>query len=103
MKQMLAAAGIGFLIGYAIKTRQEELWMKPEVVLKMTKKKFQQHYDVSGSWIYMKREQIYLNELNYEVYHGGITKHIDGNHIPLEFFVDAKTGTIIKTKSQDSR
>ncbi|SER95195.1 Predicted small secreted protein [Gracilibacillus ureilyticus] len=102
MKQLLSALGIGIVIGYAFRTRQEELWMKPEVALKLTKQKFQKHYDVSGSWIYMKREQLYLNDLSYEVYHGGITKHIDGKHIPLEFFVDAKTGTIIKTRQSEN-
>ncbi|MFC4403615.1 PepSY domain-containing protein [Gracilibacillus xinjiangensis] len=102
-KQLVSALGIGILIGYTLRTKQEDLWIKPENALKLTKQKFQQHYDVSGSWIYMKREQFFQNGLSYEVYHGGITKHVDGEHIPLEFFVDAKTGTVIKTKLSESK
>ncbi|WP_245902234.1 PepSY domain-containing protein [Gracilibacillus dipsosauri] len=95
----ILAVVVGFILGYTIQKKTNQ-WIKPENALKMAKQKFQQQYDVSGSWIYMKPEQYQIHGLTYDVYHGGITKHVDGQHISLEFFVDAKTGSVIQTKTE---
>lgn len=99
-KDYAIAFGLGIVVGYLVKQKQEDDFIKPEVALKITRQRFQERYDVSGSWIYMKKEQLMINDLPYEVYHGGITKHIDGEHIPIEFFIDARTGTVVKTKER---
>ncbi|MGN8645844.1 PepSY domain-containing protein [Gracilibacillus sp. HCP3S3_G5_1] len=95
-KRIIIIAGIAFMFGYFLRQQQTERQrMKPEKVLKLVKEIFQKKYEVSGSWIYMKAEPLQKNGLEYEVYHGGITKHIDGEYVPYEFYVDAYTGTII--------
>ncbi len=94
-------ACIAFLIGYILRQQKEEKQLiKPEKALKAVKESFQKKYEVSGSWIYMKPESFRKNDLEYEVYHGGITKQIDTQHIPYEFYLDAHTGTIIEMHPQ---
>lgn len=90
-------ACIAFIIGYILRQQQEEKQhLKPEKVLKSVKERFQRKYEVSGSWIYMKPEPFEKNDLQYDVYHGGITKHTNGEYIPYEFYIDAHTGTLLE-------
>ncbi|CQR48174.1 Peptidase propeptide and YPEB domain protein [Paraliobacillus sp. PM-2] len=95
-KKFLCAAGAGALLGYAIRDRLSHQLIKPENALKLAKEAFKQLGPVSGSWIYMKPEEITKNSLNYTVYRGGITRTIDHTNIQFEFYVDANTGSIIE-------
>ncbi|WP_066195074.1 MULTISPECIES: PepSY domain-containing protein [Gracilibacillus] len=88
---------IGFLIG---QTRQKNKPLKPETVLRTVKKNISEHTEVSGSWIYMRIEPFRQHDINYHVYHGGITKHVHGEHIPYEFYVDAYSGTVLSMTPQ---
>ncbi|WP_208585833.1 PepSY domain-containing protein [Gracilibacillus suaedae] len=95
-KNTIIIAGFAFMLGYFLRQQQSEKQrIKPEKALKAVKDYFQKKYEVSGSWIYMKSEPLQKNGLEYEVYHGGITKHIDSEYVPYEFYVDAYTGTVI--------
>ncbi|UOQ86332.1 PepSY domain-containing protein [Gracilibacillus salinarum] len=86
-----------FIVGYILgKQLDQKQRLKPENVLKMVKAIYQRQFEVSGSWIYMKPELHQKNNIQYDVYHGGITKQIDGKDVPYEFFVDAYTGTLIE-------
>ncbi|MDL4839391.1 PepSY domain-containing protein [Aquibacillus rhizosphaerae] len=95
-KRLVVAAGLGAVAGYFIKdqiTNQQNV--TPEKALKLAKNTFKQQGPVSGSWIYMKAEELVKNGLTYNVYRGGVTRTLDGDNKQYEFFVDAETGTII--------
>ncbi|SFM09370.1 Predicted small secreted protein [Gracilibacillus orientalis] len=95
-KNTIIIAGSAFLLGYFLKQQQNEKQrIKPEKALKIVKENFQENYEVSGSWIYMKSEPLQKNGLEYKVYHGGITKQFEEQYVPYEFYVDALTGTVI--------
>ncbi len=94
-KKLLCAAGAGVLLGYAIRDQLAQQLIKPENALKIAKEAFKQHGPVSGSWIYMKPEEVTKNNLSYSIYRGGITRTIDQENIQYEFYVDANTGSII--------
>lgn len=95
-KRVIFAAGIGAVAGYFISEQiTNKQNVSPERALKSAKEVFKQQGPVSGSWIYMKPEELVRNGLNYNVYRGGITRTIDGENTQYEFFVDAETGTIL--------
>lgn len=95
-RKTLLAAGLGAVAGYLIKDQLSSTQnITPEKALKSAKDAFKQQGPVSGSWIYMKPEEIVKNGLNYTVYRGGVTKNVDGANRQLEFFVDANTGAVI--------
>jgi len=97
-KKALSTLGIGVAVGYFIKSKLEDMPVQPEKALKLAKDKFKEDGAVSGSWIYMKSEELTLHGLNYLVYRGGITRTIGDENQQYEFFVDAHTGSIISTK-----
>ncbi|MDC3415803.1 PepSY domain-containing protein [Aquibacillus salsiterrae] len=95
-RKTLLAVGFGAIAGYLLKDQLENTQnITPEKALKSAKDAFKQQGPVSGSWIYMKPEEIVRNGLNYSVYRGGVTRNIDGTNRQFEFFVDANTGAII--------
>lgn len=94
-KPIVYAAGLGVVLGYTVKGQLIKQPIKPENALRLAKEAFKQQGPVSGSWIYMKPERLNKHELNYSVYRGGITRTIDSSSKQYEFFVDAKTGSII--------
>jgi predicted small secreted protein len=82
---------VGFLLGKSIgKTR-----ITPERALNLVKEKFKAKGPINGSWIYMKPEHLSKEDLDFNVYYGGITRIINGESVPYEFFVDAHTGTLV--------
>ncbi|WP_440896139.1 PepSY domain-containing protein [Amphibacillus sp. Q70] len=101
-RKVLGALGIGVAIGYFVKTKISEMPVQPEQALKLAKEKFKEGGAVSGSWIYMKSEELNLHGLNYLVYRGGITRTINDANQQFEFYVDAYTGTIISTEKTSS-
>jgi predicted small secreted protein len=92
-KLLVAAVGaaIGVFIGKSLKTMR----ISPEKALHIAKQKFKEKGSISDSWIYMKPQPYSKEDLDYTVYHGGITRTINGVSKPFEFYIDAKTGTII--------
>ncbi|MFG6116668.1 Predicted small secreted protein [Thalassobacillus cyri] len=95
-KKVAIAAGAGALAGYVVK---EQVFNKqgvtPEKALKIAKEAFKKQGPISGSWIYMKPEELTKNGMDYEVYRGGVSKSQDGETSQYEFFIDAQTGTIV--------
>lgn len=95
-RNLLLAASIGFAVGYLVKcqldTKQK---VTPEKALSNAKEAFKQNGPISGSWIYMKPEEVEKNGLVYQAYRGGITRNIDGESKQYEFYVDIETGGII--------
>lgn len=98
LKRTILAAGIGAAVGYFVKQQIDEYQKtSPETVLKRAKEAFKQQGPISGSWIYMKPEQVEKNGLTYTAYRGGVTRNIDGEKKQYEFYADAETGAIIDT------
>lgn len=101
VKKTLLAVSAGVVLGFMIKHQLDERPIKAEIALKKAKERFKENGEVSGSWIYMKPEEIELHGLLYIVYRGGITRTTGQKNTQYEFFVDAKTGTIIDTSESD--
>lgn len=95
-RNLILAAGIGFVVGYLLKTQLDSKQkITPEKALSNAKEVFKRSGPISGSWIYMKPEEIEKNGLIYNAYRGGITRNIDGVNKQYEFYVDQETGGII--------
>lgn len=95
-KRAILAAGVGVAVGYLAKQQiDKNQKITPEKALNKAKEAFKKQGPISGSWIYMKPEDIEKNGLSYTVYHGGITRNIDGQSKQYEFHIDINTGTII--------
>ncbi|QDP40911.1 PepSY domain-containing protein [Radiobacillus deserti] len=95
--RLLVAAGIGALVGYVVREQVNTTTSySPEKALNSAKEAFRKEGPISGSWIYMKPKELVKNGLTYSVYHGGITRTIEGQDKPFEFYVDAHTGTIVE-------
>ncbi|TXL60567.1 peptidase M4 [Cerasibacillus terrae] len=95
-KKVILAAGLGVAAGYLAKKQMDQYQKTtPEKALKQAKETFKQQGPISGSWIYMKPEQVERNGLFYDAYRGGITRNIDGENKQYEFYVDVDTGAVI--------
>ncbi|QTN00121.1 MULTISPECIES: PepSY domain-containing protein [Sediminibacillus] len=95
-KRIAVGAGIGAVAGYfALQQYEKQRKVTPEKALKSAKEAFKQQGPISGSWIYMKPEEMEKNGLTYTVYRGGITRTVDGESTQYEFKVDAETGSIL--------
>jgi len=96
-RNLAIAAGVGLAVGYFAKQQLENSrTLTPERALKQAKEAFKQQGPINGSWIYMKPERYENNGLLYEAYRGGITRNIDGENVPYEFYLDADTGAILE-------
>lgn len=96
LRQVILATGIGLIIGYLAK-QQVTHYQKvtPEKALKQAKDTFKKNGPISGSWIYMKPEEVEKNGLLYNAYRGGITRNVDGQNKQYEFYVDMDTGAVV--------
>src|SRR5690625_2283129 len=74
-------------------------YLPPEKALAIAKQAFKRNGPISGSWIYRSPETLDKNGLNYDVYRGGITRHIDGKNIESVFYTDINTGAIIEVEN----
>lgn len=96
---IILAAALGFSAGYIVRDQiQVNKKVSPEKALQHAKEEFKKAGPISGSWIYMKPEEIEKNGLVYNVYRGGITRTIDDKNKQYEFYTDVDTGTIISAK-----
>lgn len=96
IRNTVLAFGAGIVVGYIAKQQMDKYQeTTPEAVLERVKDTFRKSGPISGSWIYMKPEQIEKNSLTYTVYRGGITRNIDGENKQFEFYADVKTGMVI--------
>src|SRR5690625_4735810 len=103
-RDIILAASIGVVSVYILAIQTEgKRDVTAEEALQIAKDSFKETGPISGSWIYMKPEQIKQHGLLYTAYRGGITKNIDGEDVQYEFYSDVKTGTIVMVKetSQD--
>lgn len=95
-RNLVLAAGIGVAVGYILTTQlQSEKKVTPEKALSNAKEAFKKNGPISGSWIYMKPEEIEKNGLIFNAYRGGITRNVDGNNNQYEFYVDIETGGVV--------
>lgn len=95
-RKMLLAAGLGVAVGYLAKQQMNQYQkVTPERALNQAKETFKKQGPISGSWIYMKPEEIEKNGLLYNAYRGGVTRNMDGENIQYEFYVDVETGAVI--------
>ncbi|MBP1968931.1 putative small secreted protein [Virgibacillus natechei] len=96
LRQVVLATGIGLIIGYLAK-QQVTHYQKvtPEKALKQAKDTFKKNGPISGSWIYMKPEEVEKNGLLYNAYRGGVTRNVDGQNKQYEFYVDVDTGAVV--------
>ncbi len=95
-RELILTVGIGVAVGYLLKSQLEEKQkITPEKALSSAKEIFKQNGPISGSWIYMKPEEVEKNGLVYNAYRGGITRNVDGVNKQYEFFVDVETGGIV--------
>ncbi|WP_430784697.1 PepSY domain-containing protein [Virgibacillus flavescens] len=96
VKKAALAAGLGVAVGYMAKQQLDNYQkVTPEKALKQAKETFKKQGPISGSWIYMKPEEVEKNGLVYNAYRGGVTKSIDGENKQYEFYVDVETGAVI--------
>ncbi|AXI09745.1 peptidase M4 [Oceanobacillus zhaokaii] len=97
-RDIFLAFGIGAAVGFLAK-QQVDLYQKisPEKALHNAKEAYKKNGPISGSWIYMKPEEIEKNGLVFNAYRGGITRSIDGKNKQYEFYVDLETGGIIES------
>lgn len=97
-KNMLIAAAVGVAAGYLAKKQMDKYQkVTPEKALNHAKETFKKQGPISGSWIYMKPEEIERHGLAYNAYRGGVTRSIDGENKQYEFYVDVETGAVIDT------
>ncbi|WP_407272250.1 PepSY domain-containing protein [Radiobacillus sp. PE A8.2] len=95
--KLVIAAGLGMVAGFFLKDQVTNMQaLSPEKALRTAKEVFKKQGPISGSWIYMKPEDLSKNGLTYQVYRGGVTRTIDGENKQFEFYVDTNTGTIIE-------
>src|SRR5699024_7100407 len=94
-RNIVLAAGLGLAVGYLAK-QQTNHYQKvtPEKALNKAKEAFKEKGPISGSWIYMKPEEVEKNGLLYEAYRGGVTRNIDGENKQYDFYVDIETGAV---------
>lgn len=98
VKKIALAAGLGVAIGYIAKQQVDRTQkLTPEKALKQAKDAFKRQGPISGSWIYMKPEEIEKNGLLYTAYRGGVTRQADGENKQFEFHIDMDTGAVIDT------
>lgn len=90
---------LSFVAGFLTKTILDERNLSPENALEIAKEAFVKSGPISGSWIYMTPETLEKNGLNYSVYRGGITRHIDGKNVEAVFFADVNTGAVIDVEN----
>ncbi|GGK06667.1 hypothetical protein GCM10007063_31600 [Lentibacillus kapialis] len=95
-RNAVIAAGAGIAAGFVVK-QQLDRYQKitPEKALKKAKETFKKQGPISGSWIYMKPEEVEKNGLFYNAYRGGVTRSIDGENKQYEFHIDVDTGAVI--------
>lgn len=95
-KKTLFAVGLGVALGYVAKQQLDHYQtVTPEKALNNAKEAFKRQGPISGSWIYMKPEEIEKNGLLYNAYRGGVTRNVDGENKQYEFYVDIDTGGVI--------
>ncbi len=95
-KNIVLAAGLGFLVGYLVKEQVDGYKkLSPDKALQYAKETFQKNGPINGSWIYMKPERVEKNGLTYNTYRGGISRNIDGTNQQYDFYIDIETGAII--------
>lgn len=100
LKRTIFTAGLGIAAGVLIKQQFDQYQSSsPENILKKAKEAFKKEGPISGSWIYMKPEEVDKHGLIFTVYRGGVTRNIDGENIQYEFFADSETGSIISAET----
>lgn len=102
-KSFLLGAAAGVAAGIIAKELLDPSgYTSPEKVLADVKERIKKNGQIYGSWIVMNPETYVKNEMEYDVYNGGITRDIDGKREQFEFIADAKTGTLLELNSRNT-
>lgn len=102
LKKTILTAGLGITAGFLLKQQYDQYQSSsPENILKKAKEAFKKEGPISGSWIYMKPEEVEKHGLVFNVFRGGVTRNIDGENIQYEFNADSETGSIISAQKID--
>lgn len=96
LRKAVLVAGLGVAVGYLAKQQMDNYQkVTPEKALNNAKETFKRNGPISGSWIYMKPEEVEKNGLLYHAYRGGVTRNMDGENKQYEFYVDVDSGAVI--------
>src|SRR5690625_3389566 len=96
VKRTILATSLGIDVKDLAKQQLDQYQQStPERALKNAKEAFKKQGTISGSWIYMKPEEIEKNGLLYTAYRGGVSRNVEGEKRKYELYSDAATGDII--------
>ena len=101
-KSFLGGVAIGITIGILACKTVEQGKLSSDEVLTKVKNELKNNGKITGSWIIAIPETLRKNDLEYQVYRGGITRVIDGITDSFEFLADIKTGTILELEKLHS-
>src|SRR5690625_5444924 len=87
-RNIVLAAGLGLAVGYLAK-QQVNHYQKvtPEKALNQAKEAFKKKGPISGSWIYMKPEEVEKNGLLYEAYRDRKSTRLNSSHVAISYAV----------------
>ncbi|WP_141433774.1 PepSY domain-containing protein [Bacillus sp. 03113] len=96
-KSFLLGVTAGVIGGYlAKKYIIDQNGISSDKALELVKEAFKRDGAISGSWIHMKKEFFEKNDVQYEVYKGGISKTANGVIQQYEFIANAQNGEILE-------
>lgn len=93
--KFLLGIGIGITSAYFVNKSINKGLVPAEKALNTVKAAFKEKGPIDGSWIHMVPETFSKFDLDYTVYHGGISRTVNDQLEQYEFYVDANSGTII--------
>ncbi|MBB5172792.1 PepSY domain-containing protein [Texcoconibacillus texcoconensis] len=104
LKRFIFGLGVGAAAGYLLKNQIEQsgVQMSPEKALREVKRHVESIGTIDGTWIHMVPETYTQNQLDYDVYRGGVSCTTDDELKTFEFLVDASTGTVLRLYEQES-
>lgn len=97
-KKFFIGVGFGAAAAAILLQQKEGHDISAEKALKNVKNTFKEKGPISGSWIHMVPEKINKNGLDYSVYRGGVSRHVNDEAEQYEFLVDTKTGGILEVQ-----
>lgn len=97
LKSFLIGAATGFTTAIIAKELLDSTkYYSPDKVLINIKEQVKENGSIYGSWIMMNPEMYEKNNVNYEVYRGGVTRNLNGKQEQFEFIVNAQTGAVLE-------
>lgn len=95
-KKTMMAFSLGAIAGFFAAQSAPKNSISPEQALAIAKDLFRKKGPISGSWIYMKKEELVKHGITYRVYRGGISRTVNKITTQYNFYIDASTGALIE-------